>query len=118
LARPLTEPDRTRAEKLIFSGKIFGAEDLYEMGVVDVLAEDGEGREATLEYIERHRRKHNAYRATFKARQKVNPVTLEELISVVDIWAEAALNLTEADLRKMARLATAQDRRYAATIAA
>jgi DSF synthase len=40
-------------------------------------------------------------------------VTLDELRDVVDGWAEAALRLSEMDLRRMARLAGAQDRRIA-----
>jgi len=104
---------RDKAEALILSGRIHTAEELYEMGVVDVLAEDGEGQAAVVDYIARHNRKHNAHQAMYRARRRVNPVTLEELIDVVDIWAEAALNLTEADLRKMDRLCSAQNRRLA-----
>jgi DSF synthase len=104
---------RDKAEALILSGRVHTAEELHEMGVVDVLAEDGQGQAAVLDYIARHNRKHNAHHALYKARRRVNPVTLEELIDVVDIWAEAALNLTEADLRKMDRLCSAQNRRLA-----
>ena len=107
--------DRARAEALILSGRIHTAEELHEMGVVDVLAEDGQGQQAAQDYIARHGRKFNAHHATYRARRRVNPVTLDELRDVVDIWAEAALNLTEADLRKMDRLCAAQDRRLAAT---
>jgi DSF synthase len=107
--------DRTRAEAMILSGRIYSAEELHEMGVVDVLAEDGEGQQAVQEYITRHNRKFNAHQATYRARRRVNPVTLDELTDVVDIWAEAALNLTESDLRKMDRLCAAQDRRLMAT---
>ena len=103
--------DRARAEAMILSGRLYTAEELHEMGVVDVLAEDGEGQRAVEEYIARHKRKFNAHQATYRARRRVNPVTLDELRDVVDIWAEAALNLTEADLRKMDRLCAAQDRR-------
>lgn len=105
--------DRARAEEMILSGRIYTAEELHGMGVVDVLAEDGEGQQAAQEYIARHQRKFNAHHATLRARRRVNPVTLAELRDVVDIWAEAALNLTEADLRKMDRLCAAQDRRLA-----
>ena len=105
--------DRKRAEALILSGRVHTAEELHEMGVVDVLAEDGHGQQAALDYIARHSRKNNAHQAVYRARRRVNPVTLAELIDVVDIWAEAALNLTEADLRKMDRLCTAQNRRLA-----
>ncbi|WP_073054404.1 crotonase/enoyl-CoA hydratase family protein [Kaistia soli] len=110
LSRRMT---RDKAEALILSGRIHTAEELYDMGVVDVLAEDGEGQSAVLDYIARHNRKHNAHQSLYRARRRVNPVTLDELIDVVDIWAEAALNLTEADLRKMDRLCAAQDRRLA-----
>jgi len=103
--------DRKRAEALILSGRIHTAEELYEMGVVDVLAEDGAGEQAARDYIARHGRKFNAHMSTYRARRRVNPVTLEELIDVVDIWAKAALNLTEQDLRKMDRLCAAQDKR-------
>jgi DSF synthase len=102
------------AEKLILSGKVYTAEELYQMGVVDILAEDGEGDIAVREYIERNSRKHNAHTAMYRARRRVNPVTYEELRDIVDIWVEAALRLTEQDLRKMARLTSAQDRRLAA----
>jgi DSF synthase len=37
-------------------------------------------------------------------------VTLQELHDVVDIWVDAALRLSEQDLRKMSRIASAQDR--------
>lgn len=107
--------DRTRAEAMILSGRIYSAEELHEMGVVDVLAEDGQGQQAVQEYIARHDRKFNAHQATYRARRRVNPVTLDELTDVVDIWAEAALNLTDSDLRKMDRLCAAQDRRLMAT---
>jgi DSF synthase len=106
--------DRKRAEALILSGRIHTAEELYEMGVVDVLAEDGAGEQAAQDYIARHNRKFNAHMATYRARRRVNPVTLDELIGVVDIWAEAALQLTDRDLRIMDRLCTAQDKRLAA----
>lgn len=105
--------DVVRAEKLITSGRIYSAEELHEMGVVDVLAEDGQGESAVREYIASHRRKWNAHYAIMQARQRVRPVTLDELNGVVDIWVEAALNLSDADLRKMERLVASQDRRMA-----
>jgi DSF synthase len=103
--------NRDRAEALILSGRVHTAEELHAMGAVDVLAEDGQGQLAVLDYISRHGRKHNAHHAVYRARRRINPVTLQELYDVVDIWAEAALNLTEADLRKMDRLCAAQNRR-------
>ena len=106
--------DPARAEKMILSGRIYTAEDLFEMGVVDVLAENGEGHYATQAYIERNTRKHNAYSAVYAARRRVHPIAEQELRDVVDIWVDAALNLEAPDLRKMERLATAQAKRVLA----
>ncbi|MCQ4158445.1 crotonase/enoyl-CoA hydratase family protein [Roseomonas sp. GC11] len=103
--------DRRRAEELILSGRIHTAEELHAMGVVDVLSEDGEGEMTARDYIARHSRKHNAHLTMLRARRRVNPVTLEELRDVVEMWAEAAMNLGEADLKKMGRLVAAQERR-------
>ena len=103
--------DRRRAEEMILSGRIYTAEELHEAGVVDVLAEDGGGEEAVREYIAAHARKHNAQLGLLRARRCVNPVTLQELTEVVEVWAQTALNLTPPDLRKMDRLIAAQDRR-------
>ena len=63
------------------------------------------------DYIESRSRKFNAQQAMCRTRRQVNPVTIEELRSVVDIWVETAMSVTEPDLRKMERLAQAQMRR-------
>lgn len=102
------------AEKLIMSGKVYTGAELHEMGVVDVLAEDGEGEAAVRDYIERNSRKFNAQHAMCRTRRQVSPVTLDELQRIVDIWVETALAVTEPDLRKMERLAQAQARRLGA----
>jgi len=99
------------AEKLIMSGTVYTAEELYRLGVVDVLAEDGQGETAVTDYIARNRRKHNAHQAIYRSKRRINPVKYEELRDIVDIWLEAAMNLGEPELRKMMRLVAAQERR-------
>ena len=99
-----------KAEEIIMSGRVYTAEEMHALGVVDVLTEDGEGERAAREWIDRNGARHNAHSAMFKARRRVNPVTLEELRDVTDIWVDAALRLTEQDLRRMSHLAAAQDR--------
>lgn len=106
---------RTAAERMILSGRIFSADELHEMGIVHTVVPDGEGVQAVNEYVDANGRWHNAHHATYKAGRRVDPVTLDELRDVVDGWAEAALRLSDMDLRRMARLAGAQDRRVAPT---
>ncbi|MBI4184498.1 MAG: crotonase/enoyl-CoA hydratase family protein [Proteobacteria bacterium] len=106
--------DPVRARQMIVSGRIYGAEELQAMGIVDVLAEDGRGEEAVYDYVKRGERSFNAHQAVHKLRQMSHPVSREELIAITDLWVETALNIEPGDLKKMERLASAQDRRWRA----
>jgi DSF synthase len=106
--------DAARAERMILSGRIYGAAELYEMGLVDVLAEDGQGESAVRQYIARSARHHGAQRAVCEVRRQLKPLTFEELEDVTGIWVDAALRLDETDLRKMERLMLAQQHRVTA----
>ena len=96
---------------MILSGRIYTAEELHRIGLVDVLAEDGEGEAALRAWCARQSRSHNAMQAVFRTRNRVAGISLQELRDVVDIWVDAAMRLAPSDLKKMERLAAAQDRR-------
>jgi DSF synthase len=107
--------DAARAEKMILNGRLYTATDLHKMGLIDVLAEDGQGEDAVRQYIADNRRHHGVHRALRDVKMRVNPLTLDELRDVTDIWAEQALHLQEPDLRRMERLMGAQLRRMNST---
>jgi DSF synthase len=96
------------AEKMILSGKLYTAEEMFEMGVVDILAEKGEGELALYRYIKAARKSPNTYKSMAKVKDMYNMVTYDELANIAAIWADAALNLTSKDLRMMRRLASRQ----------
>jgi DSF synthase len=99
------------AEEIILSGRLVSAAKLHEMGVVDVLAKDGQGESAVQQWIAANRRRQNGTQAVYRLRQIVNPITRAELDAVADSWVEAALRLTERDLRMMSWLVRAQQER-------
>ncbi|MFO0995832.1 MAG: crotonase/enoyl-CoA hydratase family protein [Alphaproteobacteria bacterium] len=101
-----------RAEEMILSGRVYTATELHEMGLVDVLADDGHGEAVVYDYVERADRSFGARCAVYNVRRMVNPITREELFAITDLWVETALKLDPINLRKMARIATAQDRRW------
>lgn len=107
LSRRLTP---AAAERMILGGKVHTAEELYELGLVDVLAEDGEGIATVRQHVRELDRRQVSRRAMRQVCNAVNPITRDELIRVTDIWVEAALSLGEDDLRRMRRLAAAQNR--------
>ena len=98
-----------KAQQLILSGNLFSAAEMASLGIVDVLVDAGGGESAVHEYIARNRARHRACAAFSRARRRVNPVTIDELRDVTNIWVEAAFRLSEHDLRKMIKIATAQN---------
>lgn len=98
------------AERIILSGNTYSAEQLYEMGVVDIVCDDGEGVAAVHNFVKRQKRMSNSTTAMQKVARRVNPIPYQELIDITEIWADAALKLTEKDLKKMDRLVRAQNK--------
>lgn len=100
------------AEKMLLSGKMYSAEELHEAGLVDILAEDGKGVEAVHEYIKKQERRSNGFLAVQKARHRFNPVTNQELMDITTVWVDAALKLTEKDLKVMDRFVRSQEKLF------
>jgi len=105
------------AEELILSGKVLPAARLHEMGIVDVLAKDGEGEAAVQAWIAKNARRRSGHQAVMRVRQQVNPITREELDAVEDTWVDCALRLDARDLRMMSQVVRAQMERMEAAAA-
>jgi DSF synthase len=100
------------AEEIITSGRTYSGEEMHRLGLVDVLAENGRGEDALLDYIRGAKRKQKTLNALARVREAMAPVTHEDLIKVVDFWVDAAMELDERDLKMMERLVKAQSRAF------
>lgn len=98
------------AEEMLLTGRQYTAEEMKQVGLVHIVAEPGEGVAVVNDYIKKNKRRHNGSRATFEAAREVNPIELAELDRIVEIWADACLQLRDTDLKVMQRLVSAQDR--------
>ncbi len=107
LARKL---GRLMAERMILSGKVYSAQEMYDMGIVHTLVEDGEGEQAVRDYIAGSLPHHAGHVGVFQAGRRVDPLEYEELKDIVENWAETALKLDVKSVRMMRRLASAQTR--------
>lgn len=107
LARKL---GRLMAERMILSGKIYSAEEMFDLGIVHKLVEDGEGEEAVRDYITASTRHHSGHVGVFQAGRRVDPLDYEELKDIVENWAASAVKIDLKDMRMMRRLASAQTR--------
>jgi len=100
---------RKTAEDIITSGRIYSAEEMLALGVVDVIAEDGAGEGSVNTLIKQRSRSRNGLAALATVRRRVHSITFEELMDVVHIWVDAALRLNLRDLKLMQRLVSRQN---------
>jgi DSF synthase len=96
------------ADRLILSNEIYSAQQMYDMGLVQQVVEEGEGVQACKDFIKRSERRLPGLINARRAMKLTRPLPLEELKQIVDLWADAALQLSETDLKVMNRLARAQ----------
>jgi DSF synthase len=97
------------AEALIASGKVYSAQEMHELGVVDVIAEDGQGEAAVAALIRKRSRSRNGLAALAATRRRVHSISFDELLDVVQIWVDAALRINVRDLKLMQRLVSRQN---------
>lgn len=98
------------ADRLIVSNRTYTAQEMHDMGLVHVIAENGEGIAACQDFIRKAERRHPGLVNARRAMKLVNPIGLDELKRIVDLWADAALQLSDSDLKVMSRLTRAQER--------
>lgn len=100
-----------QADRMIGSGKVFRAEELHDIGVVDLVVDDDFDLGEYLKAMPHGRR------ARLRSRKVASLVGLRELLDIANLWVDAALKLSARDLRRMSHLVRAQDRRMNAIAA-
>ncbi len=80
------------------------------MGVVDVIAEDGGGKEAVAAFIRRHARTGKGRRGFESMRREFDAITKEELLRAGRVWVDTAMHASQRDLQMMDRLIVSQER--------
>jgi DSF synthase len=101
-----------QAERLMLSGEIQSSDELFKLGLVDVLVPRGQGVQAVEDVIRANRRIPHARAAMHRVRAMSQPVTLEEMMAITEVWVDTALQLGEKSLRTMERLVRAQYKRH------
>lgn len=101
------------ADKMILGCERYTAEECLQMGLIDLVVEEGEGVAAVQAFIQRNQKHAEGFLAAQKAKARVHPLSYGELKEIVDVWVENALRLTERDLKVMDRFYRAQARLFA-----
>ena len=95
-------------ERMIINAEGFTAEQLYEMGVVDMVADKGRLDDALATFIRRHRKSHITRKAVLQMRNRIFPLEKQELYDIADYWVDSAFALSDRDINAMSRLVRAQ----------
>jgi DSF synthase len=98
-----------QAERMMTSGKIYTALELLELGIVDVVCREGEGKREAEQFICNHSKRRAARQAVQRSRGRASPLDYEVLSAVVNEWVELAMNLRPEELRVMDMLILMQD---------
>src|SRR6185369_4584037 len=96
-------------EQLISSGRLYGADNMLAMGVVDLVVDQGRGETEVANFIRSRGRNRNALAGIAAARRRVHKLDFEELLGVVEVWVDTALSLSGRDLKLMQRLVSRQN---------
>jgi DSF synthase len=96
------------ARKLIMDQRVYTAEELHELGVVDILANNGKGREATADYMRHSIGLITGLQGFQAAVDRVFPLDHAEFADITDLWVESAMRLSERNRRLMEYFARAQ----------
>ena len=99
------------AERIILDGNIYTSDELYKMGVVDVLVPKGQGAAAVQTIIDKQRRSPHAHLALNACRNLAQPVGYDELMGITEVWVDTALTLGDKSLKMMERIVRAQEKR-------
>jgi DSF synthase len=96
------------AENIILSGQLLSAEALYQMGIIDILAEKGEGELELYKFIKGQNTAAKQHQTIRKVKAACNPISYQELLRVSDLWVDNTLKTNNKDLRMMERLIARQ----------
>jgi DSF synthase len=95
-------------EELISSGRLYSADDMLALGVVDLVVDQGRGETEVANFVKSRGRNRNAMAGIAAARRRVHKLDYEELLGVVEVWVDTALGLSGRDLKLMQRLVSRQ----------
>lgn len=97
------------AEELLTSGQIYSADDMLRLGVVDHVAEDGQGEAEVAALIKKRSRSRVGLAGIAQARRRVHRLDFAELLDIVTVWVDSALKLTPRDMKLMQKLVSRQN---------
>lgn len=100
-----------RAQQIMTAGRVYTAEELHKLELVDVVAPAGKAFETARQWmLDGGEDKWRRRQALVKFRKQCFPIRKQELTRIVELWTDCSLSVSSQDLRHMERLVAAQRR--------
>lgn len=97
-------------ESLLFQGKSINADDLLQLQLIDKITDSGSGKIFLQEKIKQIHSRHSAVADLYMAKTLATKVTYDELDKFKQMWINTALRLNSDSIKRLGRLAGAQER--------
>jgi DSF synthase len=95
---------RSAADEIVRTGRQYTALELLDLGVIDHVAETGEGKDALHKLMRRREHQKAGHAAMNAVDRLIRPVAMQELHDIAKIWVDCALKLSPRGLEWMQRL--------------
>jgi DSF synthase len=102
---------QAKAEAIILDGRLHDASEIKQLGLAEHVTAPGEGRTEMERHLLRLSKRFDAVLSISNARRRTSPVSYREMTDIVEDWVATATRLPGKGLRKMTKLASAQDAR-------
>ena len=102
---------QAKAEAIILDGRLHDASEINRLGLVEHIGAPSSGREEVERHLSTLSKRFDAVLSIYKAKRRSFPISYQEMIDIVEDWVSTAMSLSPKDLRKMKKLAVAQNAR-------
>ncbi len=96
------------AQRMLLEGTFYTTDEFHELGLVDVLVDQGDGEAALCDYMASARATSNGRHGLARVAARSSAADYETLMATVDTWVERALTLEEDNLRLIDHLVARQ----------
>ena len=102
---------QAKAEALILEGQLYSASEIHELGLIELVAAPGQGRLEMERHLLKLSKRFDAVLSVYHAKRRTAPISYREMTDIVEDWVATGAGLSSRSLRKMRKLAIAQDAR-------
>ncbi len=74
--------------RIVNDGRLRSARELYDLGIIDVLAQDGQGEKTVRALIQGRADREDGFHGLNEALRIASPISYKELMRIVNIWVE------------------------------